>query len=296
MARLTAAAPCIRVLLCARVFVCAHGWVGANAHLTSARGAGHDPLPPPPPPAGKWGSIRASGRASSYALNVDVGSRLAGKDLLSAQHNGAPAEASFLRQHHASLYIIGDKSQLKVPPVVEPGWELGSALGTWQLRGVAGGALRVPLKPEPRGADGPSPRQGVKPDPLQHWEAVPIEVFDVRQVKASFKKLLKACVPTCVVTDPSLAYLRSLEDSEWLSQVSAAGSPGAGPCGLTQGLLGGTRLVPAGSQGRGTGLVPAVVGAWMGTHNTAGRGHTSCQAPATSQPRGLPSSSPVAVA
>uniref|UniRef100_A0A8C3L8P6 SET binding factor 1 n=1 Tax=Chrysolophus pictus TaxID=9089 RepID=A0A8C3L8P6_CHRPC len=124
-------------------------------------------------PAGKWGSIRASGRMSSYALNVEIGSRLAGKDLLGAQHNGAPAEASFLRQHRASLYIIGDKSQLK----------------------------------------------GVKPDPLQHWEVVPIEVFDVRQVKASFKKLMKACVPGCPSTDPSVAYLRSLEESEWLSQI-----------------------------------------------------------------------------
>ncbi|KAJ7428632.1 hypothetical protein WISP_01153 [Willisornis vidua] len=62
--------------------------------------------------------------------------------------------------------------------------------------------------------------QGVKPDPLQHWEVVPIEVFDVRQVKASFKKLMKACVPGCPSTDPSVAYLRSLEESEWLSQVS----------------------------------------------------------------------------
>ncbi|XP_042746686.1 myotubularin-related protein 5-like, partial [Lagopus leucura] len=124
-------------------------------------------------PRGKWGSIRASGRMSSYALNVEIGSRLAGKDLLGAQHNGAPAEASFLRQHRASLYIIGDKSQLK----------------------------------------------GVKPDPLQHWEVVPIEVFDVRQVKASFKKLMKACVPGCPSTDPNVAYLRSLEESEWLSQI-----------------------------------------------------------------------------
>ncbi|NWZ08327.1 MTMR5 protein, partial [Agelaius phoeniceus] len=123
--------------------------------------------------AGKWGSIRASGRMSSYALNVEIGSRLAGKDLLGTQHNGTPAEPSFLRQHRASLYIIGDKSQLK----------------------------------------------GVKPDPLQHWEVVPIEVFDVRQVKASFKKLMKACVPGCPSSDPSVAYLRSLEDSEWLSQV-----------------------------------------------------------------------------
>lgn len=59
---------------------------------------------------------------SSYALNVEIGSRLAGKDLLGAQHNGSPSEASFLRQHRASLYIIGDKSQLKVTPV--PGSDL----------------------------------------------------------------------------------------------------------------------------------------------------------------------------
>uniref|UniRef100_A0A8C3QDD6 Uncharacterized protein n=1 Tax=Geospiza parvula TaxID=87175 RepID=A0A8C3QDD6_GEOPR len=122
-----------------------------------------------PAPAGKWGSIRASGRMSSYALNVEIGSRLAGKDLLGTQHNGTPAEPSFLRQHRASLYIIGDKSQLKV---TQP-----------------------------------------------HWEVVPIEVFDVRQVKASFKKLMKACVPGCPSSDPSVAYLRSLEDSEWLSQI-----------------------------------------------------------------------------
>ncbi|POI22949.1 hypothetical protein CIB84_013303, partial [Bambusicola thoracicus] len=37
-------------------------------------------------------------------------------------------------------------------------------------------------------------------------------------VKASFKKLMKACVPGCPSTDPSVAYLRSLEESEWLSQ------------------------------------------------------------------------------
>ena len=65
----------------------------------------------------------------------------------------------------------------------------------------------------------------MKPDPLQHWEVVPIEVFDVRQVKASFKKLMKACVPGCPSTDPSVAYLRSLEESEWLSQVSGSRGP-----------------------------------------------------------------------
>lgn len=65
--------------------------------------------------------------------------------------------------------------------------------------------------------------QGVRPDPLQQWELVPIEVFEARQVKASFKKLLKACVPGCPATEPSAAsFLRSLEDSEWLIQVCTA--------------------------------------------------------------------------
>lgn len=60
--------------------------------------------------AGKWGSIRGSGRLSAY--NPDVGTRLAGKE--SPQPNGGPSEALFLRQHKAYLYIIGDKAQLKV--------------------------------------------------------------------------------------------------------------------------------------------------------------------------------------
>uniref|UniRef100_A0A8B9VV65 Myotubularin-related protein 5 n=1 Tax=Anas zonorhyncha TaxID=75864 RepID=A0A8B9VV65_9AVES len=161
---------------------------------------------------------------NSYALNVEIGSRLAGKDLLSAQHNGSPAEASFLRQHRASLYIIGDKSQLKVAD--------GDAV---VVAGLGAGS---------RGADALLP-QGVKPDPLQHWEVVPIEVFDVRQVKASFKKLMKACVPGCPAGDPPVTYLRSLEESEWLSQVSGA-PEAAGPpihphgrslrCGLVSGM------------------------------------------------------------
>lgn len=60
--------------------------------------------------AGKWGSIRGSGRLSAY--NPDVGTRLAGRE--SPQPNGGPSDALFLRQQKAYLYIIGDKTQLKV--------------------------------------------------------------------------------------------------------------------------------------------------------------------------------------
>ncbi|KAM9468002.1 myotubularin-related protein 5 isoform 2-T2 [Clarias gariepinus] len=118
-------------------------------------------------PRGKWGSIRGSGRRSTY--NPEVGNRLAGKD--SPQANGGPTEPYFLRQQRAYLYIIGDKNQLK----------------------------------------------GGKQDSFQQWEVVPIEVFDVRQVKNSFKKLMKACVPSCLSTEPSLSFHRSLEESEWMN-------------------------------------------------------------------------------
>ncbi|XP_055963058.1 myotubularin-related protein 5 isoform X2 [Sorex fumeus] len=124
-------------------------------------------------PRGKWGSVRASGR--SAGLSADVGSRLAGRDMLAPpQVNGAPPDPGFLRPQRAALYIIGDKAQMK----------------------------------------------GVRQDPLQQWELVPIEVFEARQVKTSFKKLLKACVPGCPSADFSPAsFLRALEESEWLVQI-----------------------------------------------------------------------------
>ncbi|XP_030575650.1 myotubularin-related protein 5 isoform X1 [Archocentrus centrarchus] len=59
--------------------------------------------------------------------------------------------------------------------------------------------------------------KGGKQDSFQHWEVVPIEVCDVRQVKNSFKKLMKACVPSSSTSDPSMSFLRCLEESEWMA-------------------------------------------------------------------------------
>lgn len=123
------------------------------------------------------------------------------------QANGAPPDPGFLRPQRAALYIIGDKAQLKVTRVGAWGWVGAQGLGPPHHAGLP---------------------QGVRPDPLQQWELVPIEVFEARQVKTSFKKLLKACVPGCPTTEPGPAsFLRSLEDSEWLTQVSTLPRPPA---------------------------------------------------------------------
>ncbi|XP_061618331.1 myotubularin-related protein 5 isoform X3 [Phyllopteryx taeniolatus] len=59
--------------------------------------------------------------------------------------------------------------------------------------------------------------KGGKQDSFQQWEVVPIEVSDVRQVKNSFKKLMKACVPSLASSDSSTNFLRCLEESEWMA-------------------------------------------------------------------------------
>uniref|UniRef100_A0A6I8NUZ4 SET binding factor 1 n=1 Tax=Ornithorhynchus anatinus TaxID=9258 RepID=A0A6I8NUZ4_ORNAN len=137
-------------------------------------------------------------------------------------------------------------------PVATPGIRRTSPRGKWGSirvsgRGVGPGAdvgsrLAAKELPSPQPNGGPpepgflhppraalyiigdkSQLKGVKPDPLHQWELVPIEVFEVRHVKASFKKLLKACVPGCppgsAPNEVNPTYLRSLEESEWLGQI-----------------------------------------------------------------------------
>nr|XP_046153163.1 myotubularin-related protein 5-like isoform X1 [Oncorhynchus gorbuscha] len=58
--------------------------------------------------------------------------------------------------------------------------------------------------------------KGGKQDLFQQWEVVPIEVCDVRQVKNSFKKLIKACVPSSATSEPSMTFHRCLQESEWM--------------------------------------------------------------------------------
>jgi myotubularin-related protein 5/13 len=50
-------------------------------------------------------------------------------------------------------------------------------------------------------------------------EFIPIDYYEVRQVKSSFKKLMRACVPSTPFTDPEKGFLRAVDESEWLKQI-----------------------------------------------------------------------------
>lgn len=46
---------------------------------------------------------------------------------------------------------------------------------------------------------------------------IPVDHVEVRHVKSSYKKLMRACLPSTMSTDPG--FLKAVEESEWLSQI-----------------------------------------------------------------------------
>uniref|UniRef100_A0AAQ5Y7G7 SET binding factor 1 n=1 Tax=Amphiprion ocellaris TaxID=80972 RepID=A0AAQ5Y7G7_AMPOC len=130
--------------------------------------------------------------------------------------------------------VMGSKDD--VPGTFSRGGKWGSIRGSGRLSAYnpdVGTRLAGKESPQPNG--GPSEAlflrqqkaylyiigdkaqlKGGKQDSFQQWEVVPIDVCDVRQVKNSFKKLMKACVPSSSTSDPNMSFLRCLEDSEWM--------------------------------------------------------------------------------
>jgi len=61
--------------------------------------------------------------------------------------------------------------------------------------------------------------KGIRLESLSRCDFIPIDYYDARHVKSSFKKLMRACVPSGPFTDPESGFLRAVEDSEWLKQL-----------------------------------------------------------------------------
>jgi len=61
--------------------------------------------------------------------------------------------------------------------------------------------------------------QGIRLESFSKCDFIPVDYYDARHVKCSFKKLMRACVPSCPFTDPDQGYLRAVEQSEWLQQL-----------------------------------------------------------------------------
>jgi myotubularin-related protein 5/13 len=63
--------------------------------------------------------------------------------------------------------------------------------------------------------------QGVKTDNAQKIDYIPVEYYEVKNAKNAFKKLMRACIPSSVSSEPEQSFAKLVENSEWLLQLQS---------------------------------------------------------------------------
>ncbi|XP_070563333.1 myotubularin-related protein 13-like isoform X5 [Ptychodera flava] len=64
-----------------------------------------------------------------------------------------------------------------------------------------------------------SQMKAIKTENFPKCDFIPCDFNEVRHVKASFKKLMRACVSSAPLTDPEVSFHKLVEDTEWLLQI-----------------------------------------------------------------------------
>ncbi|XP_066963738.1 myotubularin-related protein 13 [Macrobrachium rosenbergii] len=63
--------------------------------------------------------------------------------------------------------------------------------------------------------------KGIKTDAYHKTEFIPVDFTEVRQIKSSFKKLMRACIPSSPAAEQEQSFYRAVESSEWLNQLES---------------------------------------------------------------------------
>jgi myotubularin-related protein 5/13 len=63
--------------------------------------------------------------------------------------------------------------------------------------------------------------KGVKSDQVANCEFFPFDLHDVKHVKQSFRKLLRACCPSSATNDPDMSFHKQIKASEWFQQMQS---------------------------------------------------------------------------
>jgi len=61
--------------------------------------------------------------------------------------------------------------------------------------------------------------KGIKMESYPKCDFIPVDYVEVRNLKSSFKKLMRACVPSSPSSEGDKGFLRAVEESEWLPQL-----------------------------------------------------------------------------